>query len=103
LSEPVDIDNTAPVVSTGAPPSISGDKARVVFDATDAASYINRAEYSVNGGEWRPVYADDGISDSARERYSFDIPVPTAGEYSVTLRVFDVNGNAGNYRVAVKK
>ena len=103
LSEPADIDNTAPVVSSTTAPSINGDKARVVFDATDAASYVNRAEYSVNGGEWRAVYADDGISDSARERYSFDVPVPMAGEYSVTLRVFDVNGNAGNFRIVVKK
>lgn len=102
-SEPVDIDNTAPVVSAAAPPAISGDKARVSFDAIDSASYVNRAEYSVNGGEWRTVYADDGISDSARERYSFDIAVPTPGEYSVTLRAFDVNGNAGNFRVVVKK
>jgi hypothetical protein len=103
LSDPVDIDNSAPVVSAGAPPSLNGDKARVVFDAIDAASYITRAEYSVNGGEWRAVYADDGISDSAKERYSFDIAVPAAGEYSVTLRAFDVNGNAGNSRVVVKK
>jgi hypothetical protein len=80
-----------------------GDKARVVFDATDAASYLTRAEYSVNGGEWLTVYADDGISDSPKERYSIEIPVKNAGEYAVTIRVFDVNGNAGNGRVIVKK
>jgi sugar lactone lactonase YvrE len=103
LSEPVDIDNTSPVITPAGTPVITGNKARIVFDATDAASYVNRAEYSVNGGEWQAVYADDGISDSARERYSFDIPVANAGEYSVTLRVFDVNGNSGNARVIVKK
>lgn len=103
-SEPVDIDNTAPVVTSAGAPVLTPGKARVAFDATDAASYVNRAEYSVNGGEWRAVYADDGISDSARERYTFDINVPdAAGEYTVTLRVFDVNGNAGNARVIVRK
>jgi predicted carbohydrate-binding protein with CBM5 and CBM33 domain len=70
-----------------------------VFEATDAASFLNRAEYSVNGGEWQTVYADDGISDSPRERFTIEIPLQTAGEYAVTLRVFDVNGNAGNARV----
>ena len=99
LSEPVDIDNTAPAVSAFGTPIISGRKARVVFDAVDASSYINRAEYSVNGGEWRAVYADDGISDSARERYSIDVSLPTPIEYSITLRAFDVNGNSGNARV----
>lgn len=103
LSEPVDIDNTAPVVTAAGTPVVTGTKARVIFDAADAASYVNRAEYSVNGGEWQAVYADDGISDSARERYSFDINVADAGEYTVTLRVFDVNGNAGNARVTVRK
>lgn len=103
LSEPVDIDNTAPSVSPVSVPAVTGNTARIVFDAMDAASYINRAEFSVNGGEWRAVYAEDGISDSARERYSFEVPVPAAGEYSVTLRVFDVNGNSGNARVIVKK
>ena len=49
------------------------------------------------------VYADDGISDSPNERYTVEIPVTSAGEYAVTIRVFDVNGNAGNARQIVKK
>jgi hypothetical protein len=64
---------------------------------------LNRAEYSVDGGEWRAVYADDGISDSPRERFTVEIPVTSAGERAVTLRVFDANGNAGNARVLVRR
>ncbi len=103
LTEPVDIDNTAPIVTAVGTPSISGDKARVTFDAIDAASYIKRAEYSVNGGEWVNVYPDDGIADGPKERFSIDIPVIAAGEYVVTLRAFDVNSNAGNARIVVRK
>jgi hypothetical protein len=103
LSEPFDIDNTAPTVSAVGTPQISGERARVVFDATETSSYLNRAEFSVNGGDWQEVYADDGISDGQRERYTIEIPVKSAGEYSVTLRVFDANGNAGNARVLVRK
>lgn len=103
VTEPVDIDNTAPTVTAFGAPQITGDKARVAFDASDAASYLTRAEYSVNGGEWQTVYADDGISDGPKERYTIEIPVKGAGEYAVTLRAFDVNGNAGNARVIVKK
>ena len=103
FSEPFQIDNSAPTVSAIGQPQIAGDKARVVFEAADAASFLQKAEYSVNGGEWKTVYADDGISDSPRERYSLEIPVLTAGEYSVALRVFDANGNVGNARILVRK
>ena len=103
LTEPIDIDNTAPVISAVGTPQITGDKARVIFDAIDAASYLTRAEYSVNGGEWKRVYADDGISDGPRERYTIEFSMPAAGEYAVTLRVFDVNSNSGNARQVVRK
>jgi hypothetical protein len=102
-SEPFVIDNTAPIVSAVGTPQISGERARVTFEATETSSYLNKAEFSVNGGDWQEVYADDGISDSQRERYTIEIPVRAAGEYSVTLRVFDANGNAGNARILVRK
>ena len=103
ISEPVDIDNTPPTVSADGTPQIIGDRARVSFEANDAASYLNRAEYSINGGQWQAVFADDGISDSPKERYSLEIPLKNAGEYSIALRVFDVNGNVGSARVVVRK
>lgn len=102
-SEAVDIDNTAPTVSAAGAPQITGDAARVSFEASDAASFLTRAEYSVNGGEWATVYADDGISDARTERYTVVIPVKSAGEYSVSLRVFDVNGNVGSARASLRK
>ena len=103
ISEPIDIDNTAPTVSAVGSPQISGEKARVSFEASDTSNRLQNAEYSVNGGEWLTVYADDGISDSPKERYTFEISMKNAGEYSVTLRVFDANGNVGNARVLVRK
>ncbi len=102
-SEPVDIDNTAPTVTATGTPQIVGERARVTFEANDSSSFLNKAEYSINGGDWREVYADDGISDGARERYSLEIPLKNAGEISVSLRVFDANGNAGSARVLVRK
>lgn len=96
LTEPIDIDNTPPVVTAG---PITGGK--VVFSAMDKASYLIRAEYSVNGGDWKPVYADDGISDSPSETYTVEVPA-VAGEFVVTLRVFDVNRNSGNARQVIR-
>jgi hypothetical protein len=98
VTEPIDIDNTAPLVTPLAPAG-----SRVSFTASDKASYITRAEYSINGGDWRTVYPDDGISDSPDERYTIDVTAQPAGEYVVTLRVFDVNGNSGNARAVIKR
>ena len=102
-SEPVDIDNTAPVVTSMTAPQINGSTARLTFGAVDSASYLTRAEYSINGGDWQPAKAEDGISDSPRERYIIEIPLATPGEYAVTIRVYDVNSNAGNTRVIVRR
>jgi hypothetical protein len=102
-SEPIDVDNTAPQVMAVGTPQASGEKVRVSFEASDVSSFISRAEYSIDGGEWQSVYADDGISDSIKERYTFDVNLKNAGEYSVTLRVFDEGGNVGNARVLVRR
>ncbi len=102
ISEPFDIDNTQPTVSAGQP-QISGGTARIVFTANDRSSYLARAEFSVNGGQWQPVFAEDGISDSADERYIVEIPVSAGVEYIVTLRVYDASGNAGNARAVVRR
>jgi hypothetical protein len=96
-TEPIDIDNTPPTVTPG---TVSGT--RVTFTASDKSSYLVRAEYSINGGDWKPVYADDGISDSPTESYTIDIGTAT-GEQVVTLRVFDVNRNSGNARQVVRR
>ena len=103
ISEPVDIDNTPPTVAAQGQPVMNGNLARMTFSAVDKSSYLTKAEFSVNGEEWQAVYADDGISDSPSETYSVQIPITGPGEYVVTLRVFDVNGNSGNARAIARK
>ena len=103
ISEPFDIDNTQPTVTASGTPQTTATGARVLFVATDKSSYLRSAEYSVNGGEWMTVYADDGISDGPNERYTIDVPLSAPGEYAITLRVFDSQGNSGNARVVVRR
>jgi sugar lactone lactonase YvrE len=102
-SEPVDIDNTAPAVAAVGAPQITADKARIIFQASESTGIIQRAEFSVDGSSWKSIYSDDGISDSAQERYTLEIPLKTPGEYVVALRVFDQNGNVGSARIVVNK
>ncbi len=103
ISEPFNIDNSAPQVSVFGTPQINGENVRIVFEAKESSSFIKRAEYNVNGGEWKTVYADDEISDSQNERYTVNLTLKNSGEYSVALRVFDSSGNTGNARIIVKK
>lgn len=103
MSETVEIDNAAPTVAAVGTAQVVGDRARVAFEASDSSSYLQNAEFSVNGGEWQPVYSDDGISDGQKERYSLEVPLKNAGEYTITLRVYDANGNVGNARVLVRR
>ncbi len=103
ISEAIEVDNSQPLVSAVGTAQIMGEKVRVSFEANEVTSFIKRAEYSLDGGNWQAVYADDGISDSRKERFTIDVSLPKSGEYSITLRVFDSQGNVGNARVLVKK
>lgn len=103
LSEPVDIDNTPPVVRSGGAAQVVGDRARVTFDIDDATGTIRRAEVSVDGAPWMPSFPDDGIADSPRERYSLELPLDGTGEHTISLRAFDTSGNVGSFRIAVRR
>ena len=98
LSEPVDIDNTPPVVRV-----VSSAPPRVVFDVTDATGKIKRADFSLDGAPWIPLFPDDGIADSGQERYSVDVPALSAGEHTVSLRVFDGSGNVGTLSATLRR
>jgi hypothetical protein len=102
-SEPVDVDNTPPEVRTVGAPQVAGDHVRVAFDAEDVIGMVKRADYSVDGAAWRSAYPDDGIADSPRERYSFDLPITGPGEHTVSLRAYDLSGNVGSIRITVRR
>src|ERR1051326_7690031 len=103
LSEPVDIDNTPPTIRAVAPAIVTGDRVRASFDVEDATGRIKRADVSIDGGSWREVFPDDGIADSQRERFSFDLPVGGPGEHTISLRAYDNSNNVGSLSVIVRK
>ena len=99
LSEPVDIDNTPPVLRVVTP--VSGT--RVVFEVDDATGKIRRGDFSLDGAPWTPLFPDDGIADSGHERYSVDLPSLGPGEHTVSLRAFDGSGNVGTFSVTLRR
>jgi len=103
LSEPVDIDNTPPVVRLNGQPQIAGEHVHAVFDVEDATGRIKRADVSVDGGPWHEEFPDDGIADSRRERYSLDLVIVGPGEHTISVRAFDNSNNVGNASVTIRK
>jgi sugar lactone lactonase YvrE len=102
-SEPLDIDNTPPVVRVVGEPQITPSGIRLVFDVEDATGRVKRADLSVDGSPWSPIFPDDGIADNARERYTIDLPLMASREESVSLRAFDNSGNVGTVSVTVRR
>jgi hypothetical protein len=102
LSEPVDIDNTPPVVKV-APAEKSGSATRTVFDVDDATGKIKRADFSFDGTPWTPLFPEDGIADSGHERYIVELPALAPGEHTVSLRAFDGSGNVGTLSVTLRR
>src|SRR5215217_1511898 len=103
LSEPVDIDNTPPVVKAMGQPQTTRDSVRVVFSVDDATGKVRKADASVDGAAWLPVFPDDGIADAGHEVYSVDFGALGAGEHTISLRAFDSSGNVGTLSVTVKR
>jgi sugar lactone lactonase YvrE len=103
ISEPVDIDNTPPVVHSVGQAQAAGDRVRAVFDVEDTTGRIKRADVSVDGLPWREVFPDDGIADSGKERYSLDLSVVGSGEHTISLRAFDNSNNVGSISVTFRR
>jgi hypothetical protein len=103
LSEPVDIDNTPPVVKAMGQPQLKGDAVRVMFSVDDATGKVKKADASLDGAAWMPVFPDDGIADSGHEVYSIDFSGLAPGEHTISLRTFDTSGNIGTLSVTVRR
>ncbi len=103
-SEPVDIDNTPPIVRVAGDAIMNGERVRARFQADDVgAGMIRRADVSVDGGPWRTVFPEDGIADSPHEAYAVELQITGAGEHTISLRAFDASGNVGSARIVVRR
>jgi hypothetical protein len=102
-SERFEIDNTPPVIERlesipsmtfgGSPASVS---VSLKFTARDSASSIERAQYSVDGGDWILVAPVSRISDAPEERYEFSLNGLAPGEHTIAVRAYDRFENVGS-------
>jgi len=95
-SERFEIDNTPPVIEKLEWHSANSN---ATFTAKDAASNIDHAQYSVDGGEWILVSPNGNISDAPEERYEFSVEKLSAGEHTIAVRAFDRFDNVGSAKI----
>jgi sugar lactone lactonase YvrE len=106
-SERFEIDNTPPRVEKleAVAGKAAGAKTAITvrFTASDDASSIAKAQYSVDGGEWTLVSPLGAISDAPSERYEFTLPELGSGEHTIAVRVYDRFDNVGSAKTTVSR
>jgi hypothetical protein len=98
-TERFEVDNTPPVVENiwvgGASGKMSGGHP-ASFTVRDASSAIERAQYSLDGGDWILVPPSSGISDALVEEYHTGLPALPPGEHTIAVRAYDRFENVGS-------
>jgi hypothetical protein len=100
-SEVFIIDNTPPRI-TGLAGTRNTNRIDVRWQATDALSVINKAEYSVDGGDWTVVDPVTKLSDSRQLSYALTLMDVAPGEHTIAVRVQDEFENQTTEKVVVR-
>jgi sugar lactone lactonase YvrE len=102
------VDNTPPVIedlevtaNANSGQDTPSATAHIAFTAKDKESAIDRAQYSLDGGDWILLAPKTGISDSPEESYDFNVANLKAGEHSIAVRAFDQFENVGTGKATV--
>lgn len=105
-SERFEVDNTTPSVGKieahAAARSAAGAAYELQFTASHPTASLERAQYSVDGGDWILVAPAHGISDSRTESYAFTLRGLRAGEHTVAVRVYDRFENLGSAKTTIE-
>ena len=95
------VDNAPPSIAQLAADSVSAG-VRVRFQASAPVSFIARAQYSLDSGDWTLVFPAGGLSDAPRENYDFQLQKISPGEHTVTVRVYDQFENVSSAKTTVR-
>jgi hypothetical protein len=116
-----EVDNTPPHVEF-LNTSVENNQVHLTFRAVDSFSPIDRAEYSIDAGDWQIAEPVGQISDYKIENYDFNVAIPSntsqppepaeAGkrssaksqlaEHTIVIRVFDRFENVGISKTVVR-
>ena len=96
------VDNTTPGISQLTAKTDGASAVRIQFQASDSASFIARAQYSVDSSDWELVFPIAGLSDAPRESYDFQLHKLAPGEHTITVRVYDQFENVSTAKSTVR-
>ncbi len=99
-SERFVVDNTPPVIE-GLNAMPGKLQSSIQFTARDATSSIERAQCSIDGGDWIIVSPKGGISDAPEEQYDFSVRALSPGEHTVAVRAYDRFDNVGSAKITM--
>ena len=99
-SSPFLIDNTPPKIAALAAARTAG-KLQVKWHAADALNNIAKAEYSLDGGEWKVAAPVTRLSDALELDYELTLDAG-AGEHTVAVRVEDEYANQAVEKTVVR-
>ncbi|MFA4015155.1 MAG: hypothetical protein RUDDFDWM_000228 [Candidatus Fervidibacterota bacterium] len=109
ISQSFVVDNTPPKVVSPAPNKIIAEQQKQKPDSqttanaykeppqrimvSDEMTWVARAEFRVDDGEWRPLMCSDGSFDSRYEELIVPIEKLPSGKHVLEIKVFDAGGN----------
>jgi hypothetical protein len=99
-SERFEVDNTPPAIGQ-VEAAAGGGSAQIKFTASDATSSIERAQSSLDGGEWTLLAPKNGISDGRQQTYEFTLHDLKPGEHTIAVRAYDRFENVGTGKTVV--
>ena len=88
-SEPFLVDHEAPAVTV----TVKGAKATIALK--DNLTRLAKAAYAIDGGEWIPIFPDDGLFDTTAEAITLTLPALKPGSHVLVIRATDAAGNTG--------
>jgi sugar lactone lactonase YvrE len=95
------IDNTPPRIS-GLSAARTGANLNVRWKATDSLSFVGKAEYSLDGGDWMITLPTTKLSDSRELDYNLTLSNISVGEHTIAVRVQDENENQAADKAVVR-
>lgn len=116
-----EVDNTPPHIEF-LNTKVEDNQVHLTFRAVDSFSPIDRAEYSIDAGDWQIAEPVGQISDYRIENYDFSVPIPATGavppeageaakpssakskldEHTIVIRIFDRFDNVGISKTVVR-
>ncbi|MBN2008811.1 hypothetical protein JW960_05660 [candidate division KSB1 bacterium] len=94
ISDSFIIDNSGPVIQFSKP-TVRSKSVQIKFTVQDAYTPLLDASYAYNGQEWKPIFPDDGISDSRQEHFTIDLDISSNGNQTLVIKATDQLKNIG--------